>query len=144
MRIEVRTFAAMLSVLFSNDFIDISLDARNAWLYLDWKGYQTDESIKTACNKAIELLAEHGVSKILNDNAKVLGIWTGVAKWLAFDALPRARQAGMSRFAHVYGPSRLARVSAEAALILLSSRLKDIKTFDDIEQAKAWLNMRSN
>jgi hypothetical protein len=49
----------------------------------------------------------------------------------------------MKAFAHVYGPSRMSRISAEAALFLLSSATHDIKAFDEFDAAKAWLRVRS-
>jgi hypothetical protein len=45
----------------------------------------------------------------------------------------------MTHLAHVFGPSRHSRISAEAALLLLRARAADIKTFEDIEEAKACL-----
>lgn len=129
----------MLTMLVPDRFLDISYDEENGLLYLDWKGYQTDKSIKEGCERILELMVRYQAFKLLNDNTHILGIWTGVAKWLIFDALPRARQAGMTHLAHVYGPSRLARISAETALFLLDSNASDIKTFDDLEEARAWL-----
>jgi hypothetical protein len=84
-------------------------------------------------------MAEHQISKLLNDNTNTLGIWMSVANWLVFDALPRARKAGMTSLAHVYGPSRFSRISFEAAVLLLNPCALDIQTFDDIESAKQWL-----
>lgn len=132
-----------MAILLRNQFLEISHDKGNEWLYMNWKGYQIDESIKEDCNRAVELRKEYQVFKILNDNTYTQGIWLGVSRWLASDALPRARRAGMTSFAHVHGPSRMSRISAEAALFLLSSDTSDIKAFDDIETAKAWLRGRS-
>lgn len=135
---------AKRTVLYSDRYLDISYEEEYSLLYLDWKGYQTDSSIKDGCERTMELMVQYKAFKILNDNTNILGIWTGVSKWLIVDALPRARQAGMTAFAHIYGPSRLSRISAEAALFLLDSKAADIKTFDDMEEARAWLNSRSN
>lgn len=129
-------------MLLQNQFLEISLDEKNEWLYMDWKGYQIDESIKEGCNRAIELMSKHKIFKVLNDNTHTQGIWLGVSRWLVFEALSRARQAGMKSFAHVYGPSRMSRISAEAALFLLSPAVSDIKAFDDIGAAKTWLRSR--
>lgn len=129
----------LLTQLERSEFLEISLDAENGYLYVDWKGYQTDKSIKEGCERIVELMTRFGVFKVLNDNTNTLGIWLGVSHWLIFDILPRARKAGMTAFAHVYGPSRMSRVSAEAALILLAPATRDIKTFERIDEARAWL-----
>jgi hypothetical protein len=132
----------MLKNLFHDYFLEIEFDDEIGGLYVNWKGYQTDSTVKAGVNRVIDLLAEQQVSKILNDNTNVLGIWMSVASWLAFNALPRARQAGMKSLAHVYGPSRFSRVSFDAALVLLNSSPADIKTFDDVASAKEWLKSR--
>lgn len=88
-------------------------------------------------------MTEHRIYKVLNGNTNIVGIWTGVANWLVFDALSRARWAGMTSFAHAFGPSRFSRISAEAALLLLSPVVTDIKAFDEIGAAKDWLRRRS-
>ena len=133
----------MIKNLFQDDFFEIEHDDENCWLHVNWKGYQTDRSIKDGINCLIDLIAEHRVFNVLNDNTNILGIWMGVASWLIFDALPRAKKAGMRSFAHVYGPSRFSRISADAALLLLNRLPTDIKAFEDIHAAKDWLRSRS-
>jgi hypothetical protein len=132
----------MVKTLFKDDFLKIELDEKTGFLYADWTGYQTDTSVKSGTNCLIDLMTEHKVSKILNDNTNILGIWMTVATWLVFDALPRARKAGMTSLAHVYGPSRFSRISFEAALTLLNSSAIGIQTFDDVESARQWLKSR--
>jgi hypothetical protein len=126
--------------VFQEEFLEIAFDSQNRWLYADWKGYQTEQSIKAGIDALIRQLPEYGVHKILNDNTHTLGIWLSVANWLVFDALPRARAAGLKHFAHVHGPSRFSRISAEAALLLLRPAAQDIKAFDGLEPAMEWLN----
>lgn len=50
----------------------------------------------------------------------------------------------MTSFAHVFGPSRLSRISAAAALFLPGSKASGIKAFDEMGEALAWLKSRSN
>ena len=41
---------------FSEEFITIEFDTSQGWLYSDWKGYQTENSVKTGCEKMLEAL----------------------------------------------------------------------------------------
>lgn len=132
----------MVRNLFQDDFVEIACDDEAGYIHLNWKGYQTDKSVKDGINFLIDSMTRYQVFKVLNDNGNTLGIWIGVASWLIFDALPRARKAGMTSFAHVYGTSRLSRISADAALLLLTPSTADIKAFDDIQAAKNWLRDR--
>jgi hypothetical protein len=132
----------MVKTLVQDDFFEIDYDDEYCCLHVDWKGYQTDKSVKDGVNCFINLMSEHQVFKVLNDNTNILGIWMGVAGWLVFDALPRAKKAGMTSFAHVYGTSRFSRVSADAAIALLHSARTDIKAFENLQAAKDWLRSR--
>ena len=132
----------MTKNLLKDDFFEIDYDGASRCLHVNWKGYQTDKSVKDGVNCLIDLMSEHQVFRVLNDNTNILGNWMGVASWLIFDALPRARKAGMTSFAHVYGTSRFSRISADAALLLLNSPTTDIKAFEDIQAARNWLRSR--
>jgi hypothetical protein len=131
-----------LTVLSQASFLDIYLDDEGPWLYLDWKGYQSNASVKEGCERALALFIEHKLHKVLNDNTHTLGIWIGAAPWLIFSLLPRARKAGLTWCAHIYGPSRLARISADAALGLQNPNTADMKGFDLKVEATAWLASR--
>jgi hypothetical protein len=132
----------VLTQLSSEPYLDIYFDQQHGWLYLDWKGYQSNASVKQGCERALELFVERKLSKVLNDNTHTLGIWIGAAPWLIFSLLPRARKAGLKWCAHVYGPSRLSRISADAALGLQNPNTADMKGFDSRFEAEAWLLAR--
>ncbi|HYH14802.1 MAG TPA: hypothetical protein VD794_06275 [Flavisolibacter sp.] len=122
---------------FFDDYITISLDSNN-WLYVDWIGYQTENSVMEGCEKMLEALKYYNVSKVLNDNTRVIGIWTPAAEWVGVNWLPRMETAGLKQFAWVYSSSRLSQVSTDEA-IKSTPLPKLIQTFYDISEAQKWL-----
>ncbi len=128
------------TLLFDETFLDISFDPERLWIHLNWKGYQTDASVKAGCEHLLELMVEHHLYKVLNDNTNALGIWIGTAPWLAFNYFPRIRRAGLTGCAHVYGPSRLSQISADAALKLLPTHTVNIQAFHEMDDARKWLS----
>ena len=121
------------------DFIAIEYDPENSWIYCDWKGYQTQHSVKTGCEKILEAVVLFQCNKILNDNTNVVGIWTPAANWVGSNWLPRIQAAGVVYFAWVYSSSALSRVSTDEAL--KNAPTSDfIRTFFDITAAKSWLS----
>jgi hypothetical protein len=126
-------------LLFQESFLDILLDDEMPLLHMNWKGYQSDVSIMTGSERLLELMQQKHVYKVLNDNTNSLGIWLGMVNWLVFNFRPRVMAAGLQCCAHVYGPSRLSRISAEAAEALLGPYTRQIKGFSTVEEAKAWL-----
>jgi hypothetical protein len=120
------------------DFITIEYNEQFSWIYADWKGYQTEHSVKEGCEKMLEALKAFYCSKVLNDNTNVVGIWTPASAWVGANWLPRMKEAGLRYFAWVYSQSAMSRVSADESL--RSTDVPDIvKTFDDIESARQWL-----
>ena len=125
--------------IFCRDFVDISYDRSNHWIDANWKGYQSDASVKEGCELLLEAMTTYQVAKVLNDNRQVQGIWTGVADWLARDWFPRMRTAGMKKFALIYSPSRFSQLSADAAMLLFDPDGQDVAGFYSENTALTWL-----
>ena len=126
-----------LQYFFHADFITIELDPNN-WLYADWIGYQSEKTIMEGFEKILEALTHYKVTKVLNDNTRVVGIWTPAAEWVGANWMPRMEAAGLEKLAWVYSPSRLSQVSTDE-VIKHTPRPDLIKTFYDINEAWKWL-----
>lgn len=124
--------------LFTSDTIDISLAQDIPCLYANWKGYQSEQSVKDGCEKMLELMVEHQTFKLLNDNTKLLGIWTEAARWIANDFAPRMLGAGLVAFAWVYSPKLLSQAAANTTLAAIGP-LPHVRTFYRVEDAEQWL-----
>lgn len=123
---------------FQAEYLTISIDAENNWLYANWLGYQTEGSVKEGCEKMLEALQAYKLEKVLNDNTHVLGIWTPAAHWVGTDWFPRMEAAGLKYFAWIYSPSRLSQVSTNESIN--NTPLPHlIKTFYKKEEAEDWL-----
>lgn len=122
---------------FYTDYITIELDHNN-WLYADWIGYQSEKTIMEGCEKMLEALIHYKVARILNDNTRVVGIWTPAAEWVGANWLPRMKAAGLEKLAWVYSPSRLSQVSTDEA-IKRTPIPSLIQTFHQMNEAWQWL-----
>lgn len=123
---------------YAEDFITIEYEQASHFLYVNWKGYQTESSVKKGCEKILEALTHYKVVKVLNDNSNVLGIWTPAAVWVGENWFPRMVDAGLQQFAWVYSPSMLSQVSTNEAL-KHTPALGMVKTFYDVPAARQWL-----
>lgn len=128
-----------LTVLFSESFIEISFDPKAEILHANWKGYQSVASVRSGCETILKFLTEKKLSKVLNDNTNVLGIWRSAAEWVALEWLPRMKQAGLKGFAWVYSSSRLSQISTDETLSLIDSEHYGIAIFHNKAQAANWL-----
>jgi hypothetical protein len=128
-----------MTELFRDDTINIAHEEGEAWLHVDWTGYQTVGSVKAGCERILALMVGRGLAAVLNDNTHVVGIWSGASEWGAVDWFPRMKAAGLRAFAWVYSPSRFSQVSTDATLALLPEGSVNVRMFDAVGEARAWL-----
>ena len=126
-----------MDLLHSQDNIDIYYNPDGPWLYVDWKGYQTEGFVQQGCERMLQAMVSCGVSKVLNDNTNVVGIWIGAAEWGATDWFPRMRQNGLKHFAWVNSTSRLSQISTDATLSMAATDTATV--FNSVPEAEAWL-----
>lgn len=127
-----------LANAFGNIFLTIDYDAAHRWVYNDWQGYQTLESVMQGANSCLEVIQKFHCSRLLNDNRQVLGPWEHATDWIAQDWTPRAIALGLTHFAHVVSPESMARLSAEHMHVKISNSFQ-MQIFDDYQQAADWL-----
>ena len=119
-------------------FITIAYDAQNNWVYNNWFGYQSRESVMLGADACLEVLAAHNCSYLINDNHLVAGPWSQANEWIAHDWTPRAIAQGLTHMAHVVSPEALARLSAENMSKRVGSSFR-MQIFTDAQMAKEWL-----
>jgi CheY-like chemotaxis protein len=128
-----------LIVLFSESFIEISFDPKAEILHVNWKGYQSVASIRNGCEAILKFMTERKLSKVLNDNTNVLGIWRSAAEWIALDWFPRMKQSGLKGFAWIYSSSRLSQISTDETLSMMNSEQHGVALFHNKAEAVSWL-----
>ncbi|QHL87258.1 STAS/SEC14 domain-containing protein [Nibribacter ruber] len=118
-------------------FLTVEYDEKANWVYNNWIGYQSYESIVAGANACAEILQQHNCSFLLNDNRQIIGPWNHAVEWIATDWTPRAIAAGLRYFAHVVDADSLAKLSSEEMKQTADGFAMQI--FGDIEEATAWL-----
>ena len=127
----------MSTLLYQQSNIEICWEDSDNWLYVDWKGYQAVEEVKTGCEQILRMMRAKNTDAVLNDNTHVEGIWIGAAEWVATDWFPRMRAAGLRYFAWVYSPSRFSQISTDASLEKAPAGL--VQLFQSKLEAARWL-----
>ncbi|MCJ8163677.1 hypothetical protein MKJ04_02410 [Pontibacter sp. E15-1] len=127
-------------LLYRNNFIAIELNHSDNWMYVNWRGNVSHHDVRAGCMEILRLVKEYKIYDILNNNTQVQGMWSGAAKWGGTYWFPALREAGLRRFAWIYSPSVLSRLSTDKTLDNTENP-HYIKTFDDIALAKDWLRM---
>jgi len=126
-----------LKTSLGRTYLTIETDHKNRWIFVDWQGYLTAESIKTGAKTYTAALAESGFSCVLNDTRSVRGPWDHSMDWVINEWAPNAASAGLRHFAMVTTPETLADSSAANFYAQLTAFHAEV--FDNLEDAQQWL-----
>lgn len=126
-------------VLHDCETICIYYDFVDDWLYADWIGEQSLETVKYGCEQILLYLKAERTHKLLNDNTNVTNNWSEASDWIATDFLPRIAVSGLEYIAWVYSPNHFSRLSADEVIELYKAVNIVAIGFMEIEEAKDWL-----
>ena len=119
-------------------YLTIETDTANRWVFVDWMGYLTADSIKTGAAGYTTALAKSKFSCVLNDTRSVRGPWDHSMDWVINVWAPNAAAAGLKYFAMVSTPESLADGSAANFYAQLTAFQAEV--FDNLSAARAWLH----
>ncbi len=126
--------------LFESKGLDVEFDPQQQYVYVNWKGFHSVESVKTGCEKLLQVLAEQPCKHVLNDNRMVSGPWMGAAEWVATDWFPRVYAAGVEKFAWIVSTNVFSQMSTEATQA--RNKSNKTRTFNDVARATQWLGIQ--
>ena len=126
-----------LELIRTNPNISISYDRQNNWLYLDWHGEQTLDSVRAGSVLIAQCFLERAYARVLLDNTNVTTISSEVFERLAADFLPYLHVAQVEYLAWVYMPDMDAQFYLNITLYKPQSPV--IALFEDLASAYGWL-----
>lgn len=106
---------------------------------IKWTGYPRSDEFRIACNKALDLMIEHGATKFLTDNSEAVVFSVADQKWLNANWLPRAKTAGYRASAVIVSPKEIFSKLAVENIVKERGNEFQAKSFSNFEMAKAWL-----
>ena len=125
-------------LLLESPTLCIYYDTHSDWIYMDWLGEQTVDSVKEGCEKLLTFIVSERCHKVLNDNTRVTNIWSDAAIWVALDIFPRAEKAGLQYLAWIYSPDQFSRLSTDEVLVRQTASII-VVPFNCYEEASNWL-----
>lgn len=120
-------------------FLTATRDRANGWIHAQWSGIQTMETIQTGGLAYIKMLEQEPCLKLLNDHRELVGRFTDANQWIAEVWTPLIMQAGLRYFAQVLAPGVFGQMSMQDLHLRISDQF-EIKMFDQLAEAEAWLN----
>src|SRR5699024_2377915 len=107
-------------------------------LYAQWLGVQSVETVKEGGYKVLEMMKEQPCSKLLRSNTEVVGSWDMALEWAENTWTPLMRHAGLRYLAQVVPTSIYATLTIETLIQRIDKEF-EIRIFEDVEEAEAWL-----
>lgn len=127
-----------LRKVFGDVFFTATRLNNDSILYAQWFGVQSVETVKEGGYKMLEMLKEKPYSKLLNSNKDVVGSWDMALDWAENTWTPLMREAGLRYLAQVV-PLRIYATLTIETLIQRIDKKFEIRIFEDVEEAEAWL-----
>lgn len=123
---------------FGQPYLTITHEAENNWIYNEWRGVLSVDSVMQGAGAVLEVMRETGCQYLLNDNRAVVGSWNQANDWIAQTWMPQALELGLRRFAHLAPPDTFVQASAEEMRKRVNERFV-MALFATPEEGTAWL-----
>jgi hypothetical protein len=127
-----------LEKVFGDVFMRASRMPDNTFLFAQWVGVQSVETVKEGGYKLLEMIKEKPCTKLLNCNKEVVGSWDMALEWAENEWAPQMRAAGLQYLAQVVPSSIYATLTIEALIQRIDDTF-EIRTFENKTKAEAWL-----
>lgn len=117
---------------------DDNLRPGNAALYIRWHGHLTAAAIIRGVTAAMQLMAEHPFSRVLNDKRDTGGDWSEALPWLQYEWRPLAVAAGIRAIAYILSPDLTAQLASGEFVEAMYDQIK-VSLFTSEAGARRWL-----
>jgi hypothetical protein len=116
---------------------EVYYDKTNQWVFVDWAGDLTLETVQHTCLGIARCFLNQYYPRVLNSNARVTSVTPEVPKWLAKGFLPLVSLTGIEQMAWVVPPSLRARNRILDTVNLFPHLA--VSLFYEVDEAVAWL-----
>ncbi|WP_018478777.1 hypothetical protein [Pontibacter roseus] len=127
-----------LKKIFGDVYFRANRMPDNAFLYSQWYGVQSVETVQAGGYKLLEMMRERPCLSLLNSNKHVIGSWDMALEWAENEWAPSMRALGLKYLAQVVPSSIYASMTIESLIQHIDDTF-EIRTFEEDEAAKAWL-----
>ena len=113
-------------------------DESRDWLFVEWRGQQSQLSILTACSLILEQVRHTGCPKILSDSTRDQNGWANLTDWIAGNYFEQLAACGVVAVAWVLPTNLRARADVQRLVAAIERPVTDV--FVDTESAFSWLS----
>ena len=132
-----------LEKVYGDVFFTARRMAGNSFIYAQWYGVQSVETVKEGGNKLLDMMKEQPCPKLLNSNKEVIGSWDMALEWAETVWAPQMRAAGLKYLAQVVPSSIYATLTIQNLIQQIDDQF-EIRTFEEDTDAVAWLLLVDN
>ncbi|MBB6610819.1 hypothetical protein H7F15_07205 [Pontibacter sp. Tf4] len=128
---------------FNGDiFFEAQRAADNSYIYANWIGVQSLESIVMGGNLLLAMLRKQHCPVIVNNTHEQVGPWEVGINFLVYKWAPEAKVLGVKYFAHILSYGIFGRTSFDTFAPLVSSFF-EVAAFEDENTAKIWAKAKA-
>jgi hypothetical protein len=125
-------------LLFQESYISIYYNKVEKWLYVQWHGERTNETVMNGAEQMIRLAQETKAHKLINDSTDFTNQWPNLIEWVADNVAPRLEEAGVQFLAWIYNDQNPTKIAADEILKREQSEII-VMVFDNLQTAETWM-----
>lgn len=120
-------------------YLSIWYDEQNAWVYAEWRGVQTHDTVVAGIAAMLYWIRQQKSTKLLSDEINITQVELTLAQWqqITIDGLAQLHENGIHYVALVESP--LAALYRSAQFAIKSNHYPITLTFESQEIAISWL-----
>jgi hypothetical protein len=132
------------TMLYSSAGLDIAYNRLHHYLYCNWKGVQTTESLRAGTGIILTLLKRQDCDRILMDNRQVNGAYGTASRWMKLGLMTALQTSGLAKVSWLVSPDPLVLLANAFSLRQVGGKSRFVRAFSDDNAAKLWLLERLN
>lgn len=136
--------ALQQTVLYSSAGLDIAYNRLHQYMYCNWKGAHTPESLRAGTEVLLTLLKTQACDRVLMDNRGVKGAYGAASRWVKLGLLAALQTYGLARVSWLVSSDPLLHFANALSLRQVSEEGSFVRSFSDENAAKLWLLERLN
>jgi hypothetical protein len=131
--------ALQQTMLYSSAGLDIAYNRLHQYLYCNWKGTQTAETLQEGIKMIMTLVKVQGGDRLLIDNRQVKGAFGAAWWWVKLGLLSALHTHGLARVSWLVPSDPLIHLANALSLRQVSGKAGFVQCFSDENAAKLWL-----
>lgn len=126
-------------ILLDIPSLQLSYNAQQQLLYVQWRGRFDSTSARTQCEMVLDYLVDRTCHRMINDSSEAFGEWWEAGKWIGQVFAPELAARGVRAAAWINAMDWPSRYAVASTMPLVKGLIIKAFDFDEQRAAREWV-----